>query len=247
MAPLKRYLLALLQLPIAALAATTTVGTFLGVPVSNADAVDVIPNKYIVVYNSSFSQSAIAAKQALVTSRVQKRNLNKRGLTGSLLSTDVQTFNLNGFNAIVFEADDRLIIEVINQDEVAYVEADAKVSTKVAVAQTNAPPGLVRLSHARPNGVNYVFDNSGGNGITAYIVDTGILVTHEEFAGRAVFGANFVNNVVSLRRVGGEKLEKHQFGLVVTNVSLLRIRTKTDTEVTLPAPSGEGPSASRRT
>jgi subtilisin family serine protease len=190
-------LLLVLLLPVTTLA--HRFGPFLGVPIANVDASDIIPNRYIVVYNSSFGQAAIEAKQAMVMSHIQKRNLGKRGIAGNLLSTEVQMFKMNGWNAMALDADDRMILDVMNQDEVAFVEADARVKISATVAQTNAPPGLIRLSHAEAGAQNYVFDNSGGQGITAYIVDTGILTTHTEFSGRAVMGANFVNDVVSRR------------------------------------------------
>jgi subtilisin family serine protease len=189
-------LLLLLLLPLTALAASSRFGSFLGVPIANVDAKDIIPNRYIVVYNRTFGQDIIEAKQAMVISHVQKRNLGKRGLSGRLLSTQVQTFLMNGWNAMALEADDRLIMEIMDEDEVAFVEADARMHTMATVAQTNAPPGLIRLSHSEANQATYVFDTTGGEGITAYIVDTGILVTHSEFSGRASFGANFVNDVV---------------------------------------------------
>jgi len=63
------------------------------------------------------------------------------------------------------------------------------------LSQTNAPPGLARISHKEAGNSTYVFDSTAGAGITAYIVDTGVLVTHSEFEGRATFGGNFANNV----------------------------------------------------
>jgi len=63
------------------------------------------------------------------------------------------------------------------------------------LSQTNAPPGLARISHKAAGNSSYVFDSTAGEGITAYIVDTGILASHSEFQDRATFGANFANNV----------------------------------------------------
>jgi subtilisin family serine protease len=95
------------------------------------------------------------------------------------------------------DADDLMVQDLWNSDEVAYIEADTKVQLNAAIAQVNAPPGLDRLSHAKVNQDTYVFDDSAGEGITAYVVDTGIKIDHSEFEGRATFGANFINNVVS--------------------------------------------------
>lgn len=162
---------------------------------SNPDAADIIPNRYIVVYNNTFDDDAISANQAFFTSEVQKRNIGKRSLHGKLLSTNVHNFKMNSWRATMLEADDDMITEIFNTNEVAYIEADAKVTLSDIVAQTNAPIGLERLSHATTGQRGYIFDDTAGEGITAYVVDTGVLTTHSEFAGRAEFGANFVDNV----------------------------------------------------
>ncbi|TDZ51536.1 Alkaline protease 1 [Colletotrichum trifolii] len=173
----------------------TDSGTFMGVPISNLDALNLIPNKYIVVYNNTFDDDAIDMKQQSFITAIKKRNIGKRGLDGRELSTSVKSFKMNGWRAMTMEADDTMIMSVMSADEVAYVEQDAKVKLSATVSQTNAPPGLVRLSHAAAGEAGYVFDQSGGDGITAYVVDTGILTSHSEFEGRATMGANFVNNV----------------------------------------------------
>lgn len=168
-------------------------------PISNAQALDtdIIPNRYIVVYNNTFAQDAIDAKEASFSATIKKRNLGKRGLGGNALSTEVMSFRMDAWRASVLDADDDMFMDMFNSNEVEYIEADTWVSTKVMIAQTNAPPGLNRLSHSQPGAQTYVFDDSAGQGITAYVVDTGIRTTHTEFEGRATFGANFVDNVVS--------------------------------------------------
>jgi len=65
-----------------------------------------------------------------------------------------------------------------NTGQVNYVEADTIVKTNALIQQTNAPAGLDRISHKAVGANSYVFDNSAGAGITAYIVDTGIRTTH---------------------------------------------------------------------
>ncbi|OHE99898.1 subtilase [Colletotrichum orchidophilum] len=170
-------------------------GSFMGVPISNLNAADLIPNKYIVVYNNTFDDDAITSKMSSFSAAIKKRNIGKRSLDGRALSTSTRHFKMNQWRATVMEADDSMIMSVMNAEEVAYVEQDAKVKISATVSQTNAPPGLVRISHSTAGETGYVFDQAGGDGITAYIVDTGILTTHSEFQGRATFGANFINNV----------------------------------------------------
>ncbi|KAI1077605.1 subtilisin-like protein [Whalleya microplaca] len=174
----------------AAAASVSSVAAF----VSNPNATNVVPNSYIVVYNKNFTDDDIDAHQASIKTAVKKRNLGKRGLTGQPLSTKVRTFAMSGWRAMALESDDVMMSEVNNMDMVSYIEANMYVKASALQSQTNAPTGLVRLSHAAANGTGYVFDDSAGQGITAYVVDTGVMTTHDEFQGRATMGFNAVEN-----------------------------------------------------
>lgn len=75
---------------------------------------------------------------------------------------------------------------------VAFVEEDSEVSA--SVTQTNATWGLDRIDQRDLplNGqYNYTFT---GSGVRAYIIDTGILTTHNEFGGRAISGFTAIND-----------------------------------------------------
>ncbi|KAF5552195.1 alkaline protease (oryzin) [Fusarium phyllophilum] len=171
------------------------ISAFLRPMLKNPDAQNIIANRYIVVYNDTFDDDTISAKEASFAAAIKKRNLNKRSSIGKAMSTSIQSFRMNKWRAMSLDADDLMVQDLYNSDEVAYIEADQKVQLNAAIAQVNAPPGLDRLSHAQVDQGTYVFDDSAGEGITAYVVDTGIKVDHSEFEGRATFGANFINNV----------------------------------------------------
>ncbi|KAH8734579.1 peptidase S8/S53 domain-containing protein [Ilyonectria robusta] len=172
-----------------------TISSFLRPMLSNPDAANIISNRYIVVYNDTFDDDAISIKQAGWINAVKKRNLGKRSSMGHMLSTEVNTFSMNSWRAMTLDADDDMVQDLYNAEEVAYIEADTRINITATIAQTNGTPGLNRLSHSAPNNETYVFDSSAGEGITAYVVDTGIRTTHVEFEGRATFGANFVDNI----------------------------------------------------
>jgi subtilisin family serine protease len=60
--------------------------------------------------------------------------------------------------------------------------------------------GLARTSHKSnmPNGLNedyYYSSTTAGRGVTAYVIDTGIRITHTDFGGRAAYGVNYADNV----------------------------------------------------
>ncbi|KKA29831.1 hypothetical protein TD95_000438 [Thielaviopsis punctulata] len=184
----------------AATARSNSTKTFMGMNVINADAEDAIPNRYMVVYNTTFGSDQITAQQNMVMASIAKRNLRTRGLHGKRLSTNVKTFSVNNgrFSAMTLESDDDMMVSIMSAPEIAYVEAVTRVKASALTAQLNAPLGLVRLSNekladATSANARYTFDDTAGAGITAYIVDTGILATHTEYKDRAVFGANFVD------------------------------------------------------
>ncbi|SPO02074.1 related to alkaline protease (oryzin) [Cephalotrichum gorgonifer] len=198
MVNMRSRLTALLFLPLTALAGRLGNGNFIGLPISNPDATDIIPDRYMVVWNNSYSAEEIESKQALVMGDIRKRNINKRSdLSGALLSTDSRAFRIRNFKGMVFDSDSRMLLSIADQPEVAYIEAVTRVQASAVAAQQNAPLGLIRMSAETldQDGVDngYIFDTSGGEGITVYVVDTGILTTHTEFQDRATFGANFIS------------------------------------------------------
>ncbi|KAI8594221.1 subtilisin-like serine protease-like protein PR1A [Dissophora ornata] len=95
-----------------------------------------------------------------------------------------------GFAATVNQA---ALKEILAADEVAYVEQDAIIAIK---GSQSSPPswGLTRVSE-RNLGLtaSYLYNDAAGQGVTAYVVDTGVYAGHSDFGGRASMGANFIS------------------------------------------------------
>ncbi|MDQ2582525.1 S8 family peptidase [Saccharothrix yanglingensis] len=100
------------------------------------------------------------------------------------------TSALRGFSATMTEAQARALAA---DPSVSYVQQDAVVT----IAGTQAPTpswGLDRVDQAAlPLDNSYTYPNEG-EGVTAYIIDTGIRSSHGDFAGRATSGRDTVDN-----------------------------------------------------
>jgi subtilisin family serine protease len=64
----------------------------------------------------------------------------------------------------------------------------------VDATQSNAPWGLDRSDQASlPLSGTYTYPDSAGSGVTAYVIDTGVRISHSQFGGRAVNGYDAVD------------------------------------------------------
>jgi aqualysin 1 len=96
---------------------------------------------------------------------------------------------LNGFASDLSASQ----VESLRQDSrVAYVERDGIVHA--TTTQSGATWGLDRIDQRDlPLNGTYTYTPTG-SGVTAYIIDTGILLSHNEFGGRAVKGYDAVTS-----------------------------------------------------
>jgi subtilisin family serine protease len=147
-------------------------GTVLG-----ADSAKAIPGSYIVVLKDSAQSFA------------------KSSLTGKFGGQvkDVWTSALHGFSATMTAQQAR---RAAADPSVAFVEQDQVVS--VDTTQTNPPSyGIDRVDQRNlPLSASYTFNTTASN-VNAYVIDTGIRVTHQTFGGRATFDANFVGDGIN--------------------------------------------------
>ncbi|KAF8541510.1 serine proteinase [Trichophaea hybrida] len=160
----------------------------LGAPTARAlKAGDIIEGSYIVVLNSNISSSALSTHQSWATTRLAKRNTGLSGLT--------HTYNLGELKGYAGSFDKETIEEIAKREEVAYVEPDRVAQINALVTEAAAPSwGLGRVSKRARGATSYVYDDTAGHGVTAYVIDTGIQISHTEFLGRAIWGHNVVDS-----------------------------------------------------
>ena len=145
---------------------------------ASAGAVPPLKDRYIVVLQDSADSAEVA-----------KEHGNRYGVEDRLVYGSA----LEGYAGKVPPGQ----LEKIRSDpRVKYVEPDG-LATKF-VTQTSATWGLDRIDQRwRPLSGTYTYEQTGA-GVTAYVIDTGIRITHSEFDGlsanRASLGAEFVDD-----------------------------------------------------
>jgi len=154
-------------------------------PLFNHDLEASVKDQYMVVFHKN---SSVQIRDLHVAELVAKR------LTGSEKIVNVFDIgNLIGYSAVLSKENLALELEHAN---VQYVEGDQVVSISDSTAtQSPAIWGLDRTDQPNlPLTSSYTYWASAGTGVTAYVIDTGVLLTHNEFGGRAIWGTNTVAN-----------------------------------------------------
>ncbi len=153
--------------------ALALLGAALVVVPSSAKAQEKIDGQYIVVLKDHASGERAKEKARTRGGRIQRESFGRV---------------LNGFTAKL----DSQALEAVQQDPaVDYVEQDQVV--RLDTTQSNATWGLDRLDQRDlPLTTTYSYDKTG-SGVTAYIIDTGIRLSHNDFGGRATSGYDAID------------------------------------------------------
>lgn len=146
-------------------------------PILNANSPTAIPGRYIVVLKTSATTNdASQAVQAAINLGATIHFTYDAALVGFAATLSDQALNALRANP-----------------NVDYIEADQVIS--LSADQLNPPSwGLDRIDQRNlPLNSKYTY-NYTGTGVTAYIIDTGIWFTHNDFGGRATFGYDSVGD-----------------------------------------------------
>ncbi|MCS6177410.1 S8 family peptidase [Shewanella baltica] len=104
----------------------------------------------------------------------------------------------NALNGVLINASAQQVKALLKDPNVKYVEQDQVMSvTPMMEANADQPSptwGIDRIDQRNlPLDNNYHTDYDG-SGVTAFVIDTGVLNTHNEFGGRASSGYDFIDN-----------------------------------------------------
>jgi hypothetical protein len=147
--------------------------------IRGANAATSIPGRYIVVLTDGPAMSAQA-----VGARARALGATYRGAV-----RHVYEHALRGFSVAMSEAD---ALRLAADPGVAFVEQDQL--WRVADTQDNPPAwGVDRVDQrARPLDQTYSYDLPAAT-VTAYVIDSGIRITHTDLLGRARYGWNAID------------------------------------------------------
>jgi subtilisin family serine protease len=161
-------------------------------PLHNAGVPNSIPNQYLVVLHTN---SSIELRDSHVFDLKNRFAVRAQG-EEILASFNIGTFI--GFSAI-FSKD--ILSEQLEHPNVLWVEQDQIVTIaddepeEEILTQTGVTWGIDRISQRNlPLDNIFQYWESAGSGVVSYVVDTGILTTHTEYAGRAFYGSNYVGD-----------------------------------------------------
>ena len=147
-----------------------------------------IDGQYIVVLKPQ------AASLAGESNRADRVPVAAKAIAAQHRASLVRSFDrvLRGF---VVKADANALAALLADPRVAYVEQDG-IAT-LSTIQTGATWGIDRIDRRLlPLNTQYTYDTTGA-GVHAYVIDSGLNVTHGEFTGRVGAGADFIGGGVN--------------------------------------------------
>jgi subtilisin family serine protease len=142
-------------------------------------AAEPVPNRYIVVLHEAIAE----AERKLHMGRAVSIGVNATA-----------NYDINNFHGYAATLNMVALEQLLSDPSVQYVEEDSVVRLADCYEEKSATWGLVRTNNKdlKITGEYYYSDNT--KDVVGYVVDTGIYIAHEDFGGRATWGANFAGD-----------------------------------------------------
>jgi len=175
-------------------------------PIVSSSNAKEIPDSYMVIFKKHVTERDASAHHSWIrdthsSHEGHKQELRKRSQVPMADDTVFEglrhTYNIPGTDGLLGYAGhfDEGVIELVRMHpDVEYIERDSEVRTMnhTPSLEKNAPWGLARISHRDALGFGdfnkYLYTEDGGEGVDAYVIDTGTNIEHVDFEGRASWG-----------------------------------------------------------
>ncbi|MGW6568097.1 S8 family peptidase [Streptomyces sp. NPDC054975] len=172
------------------IAVSTAIAAAAGVTVLTSPFAGAAPTPALGTVHGLGVEGAVAGSYiVLLDEKADKGDLAKEygGTLRRSYDSAVNGFSVNGLSETEAK---RLAAD----PAVAKVVQNKKFS--INATQENPPSwGLDRVDQAETAGdKKYTYPDGGGEGVTAYVIDTGVRTTHKDFEGRATSGFDAVDN-----------------------------------------------------
>jgi len=160
-------------------------------PLLASDSKTIVSGQYLVVFRENVT--------------TERRTAHIESLKNSLTESDgkvIATWEIGSFGGYSAILSNKFLLRVRQSKDISYVEADQVVTaidlpkSQACTTQSDATWGINRLSTGATIDLDGIYKyGNQGQSVNAYVIDTGIQITHSDFGGRAVWGANFVDTV----------------------------------------------------
>ncbi|CAG8737083.1 20144_t:CDS:2, partial [Racocetra persica] len=165
------------------------------VPLISSKNAKVVPDQYIVIFKKNLNQDEINSHYN------QIRQLIVQNDDGIININEIRhTYDFNEFKGYSGRFSAKLLNNIRQSSEKdQIVQLNYKKNRRKRYKIQYDPPwGLARIS-ARvddwpSDSGRYWYHESGGKGVTVYIIDTGINIHHDDFEGRAIWGIDYSND-----------------------------------------------------
>lgn len=196
----------------AASASTFSVGTIhdKSAPVLSSVGANEIPDSYIIKFKDHVDESGASDHHVWITDlhkggEQERLELRKRGEEVNAFAGMKHTYKIGKFKGYSGHFHESVIEKVRNHPDVEYIERDTLVHTMRPVESQDSettdkcspetekasPWGLARISHRGALNFGtfnkYLYSADAGEGVDAYVIDTGTYVDHVDFEGRATW------------------------------------------------------------
>ncbi|KAH7161205.1 hypothetical protein EDB81DRAFT_866711 [Dactylonectria macrodidyma] len=205
-----------LSLAAVASANSLSVGTIhdKSAPILSTIESESIPDSYIIKFKEHVDESAALNHHNWILDihdggEQERLELRKRSESADdfiSFSGLKHTFKIGDFKGYAGHFHESVIEKVRNHPDIEFIERDTMVHTMLPIesqdsvtedscdgeTEKNSPWGLARISHRDTLNFGtfnkYLYTKSGGEGVDAYVIDTGTNVAHVDFEDRAHWG-----------------------------------------------------------